>query len=153
MKRKRMGIPVLLACAAIATMVSVNIAHAAPCEKWAGRMVSAQGVVEVKPAGETQWQAVKLNETYCPGDTIRTDKKSRADIALYNHPVLRLDQNSTVTLGGMKDERTSLVDMISGAALFFSRVTRNLEVRTAGAPKWKFGNESKRVNETRMTAG
>ncbi len=31
----------------------------------------------------------------------------------------------------MKDERTSLVDMIGGAALFFSRVTRNLEVRTA----------------------
>jgi Tfp pilus assembly protein PilF len=50
---------------------------------------------------------------------------------LYNHPILRLDQNSTVTLGGMKDERTSLVDMIGGAALFFSRVTRNLEVRTA----------------------
>ena len=87
--------------------------------------------MEVKPAGETRWQAVKLNETYCPGDTIRTDRKSRADIALYNHPVLRLDQNSTVTLGGMKDERTSLVDMLGGAALFFSRVTRNLEVRTA----------------------
>jgi tetratricopeptide (TPR) repeat protein len=34
-------------------------------------------------------------------------------------------------LGGMKDEKTSLVDMIGGAALFFSRVTRNLEVRTA----------------------
>ncbi|TFH32654.1 MAG: tetratricopeptide repeat protein, partial [Deltaproteobacteria bacterium] len=64
-------------------------------------------------------------------DTIRTDKKSRADIALYNHPVLRLDQNSTITLGGMKDERTSIVDMLGGAALFFSRVTRNLEVRTA----------------------
>jgi tetratricopeptide (TPR) repeat protein len=31
----------------------------------------------------------------------------------------------------MKDERTSLVEMIGGAALFFSRVTRNLEVRTA----------------------
>jgi Tfp pilus assembly protein PilF len=112
-------------------VLSSGIVHSATCEKWAGRVVSAQGVVEVKPAGETRWQPVKLNETYCPGDTIRTDRKSRADIALYNHPVLRLDQNSTVTLGGMKDEKTSLVDMLSGAALFFSRVTRNLEVRTA----------------------
>jgi tetratricopeptide (TPR) repeat protein len=94
-------------------------------------VVSAQGVVEVKRAGQTLWEPAKLNETYCPGDTVRTDKKSRADIALHNHPVLRLDQNTTVTLGGMKDERTSLVDMIGGAALFFSRVTRNLEVRTA----------------------
>ncbi len=131
MKRKRAGIPVLLACAAIAMMMCTGIAHAATCEKWAGKVVSAQGVVEVKRAGQTLWEPAKLNETYCPGDTVRTDRKSRADIALYNHPVLRLDQNSTVTLGGMKDERTSLVDMISGAALFFSRVTRNLEVRTA----------------------
>jgi tetratricopeptide (TPR) repeat protein len=112
-------------------MLYPRVAPAATCEKWAGKVVSAQGVVEVKLAGETQWQPVKLNETYCPGDTIRTDRKSRADIALYNHPILRLDQNSTVALGGMKDERTSLVDLVSGAALFFSRVTRNLEVRTA----------------------
>ena len=131
MKRKRGNIPVLLACAAIAMMMCAGIAHAATCEKWAGKVVSAQGVVEVKRAGQTLWEPAKLNETYCPGDTVRTDRKSRADIALYNHPILRLDQNSTVTLGGMKDEKTSLVDMISGAALFFSRVTRNLEVRTA----------------------
>jgi len=131
MKRKQVGIPVLLACASIAMMMCTSIAHAASCEKWAGKVVSAQGVVEVKRAGQPLWEPAKLNEMYCPGDTVRTDKKSRADIALYNHPVLRLDQNTTVTLGGMKDERTSLVDMIGGAALFFSRVTRNLEVRTA----------------------
>ena len=112
-------------------MLYSGVALAATCEKWAGKVVSAQGVVEVKRAGQTQWEPAKLNETYCPGDTIRTDRRSRADIALYNHPVLRLDQNSTVTLGGMRDEKTSLVDMLSGAALFFSRVTRNLEVRTA----------------------
>jgi tetratricopeptide (TPR) repeat protein len=131
MRRTRAGIPVLLACAVIAMTLQPVASLAATCEKWAGKVVSAQGVVEVKPAGETQWRPVKLNETYCPGDTIRTDRKSRADIALYNHPILRLDQNSTVALGGMKDERTSLVDLVNGAALFFSRVTRNLEVRTA----------------------
>ena len=131
MKRLYPYVVSLLACAAITTMLCTGIAQAATCEKWAGKVVSAQGVVEVKRAGQSLWEPAKLNETYCPGDSVRTDKKSRADIALYNHPILRLDQNSTVTLGGMKDERTSLVDMISGAALFFSRVTRNLEVRTA----------------------
>jgi len=131
MKRTRSRVVGLMACTAIAMMLFPGTAPAATCEKWAGKVVSAQGVVEAKPAGGTQWQPVKLNETYCPGDTIRTDRKSRADIALYNNPILRLDQNSTVILGGMKDEKTSLVDMLSGAALFFSRVTRNLEVRTA----------------------
>jgi tetratricopeptide (TPR) repeat protein len=131
MKRLTPYVVGLFGGAAIAMMLCAGNAGAGTCEKWAGKVVSAEGIVEVKPAGETRWQAVKLNETYCPGDTIRTDRKSRADIALQNHPVIRLDQNTTVTLGGMKDERTSLVDMLSGAALFFSRVTRNLEVRTA----------------------
>ncbi len=131
MKRRIPYLLELVACAAVAVLLCGGKGYAATCEKWAGKVVSWQGTVEVKPAGESQWRAVKLYETFCPGDTIRTDRRSRADIALYNHPVLRLDQNTTVTLGGMKDERTSLVDMISGAALFFSRVTRNLDVRTA----------------------
>ena len=131
MKQARTCIVGVVVCAAVAMLLFPGTVPAATCEQWAGKVVSAQGVVEGKRAGEAQWRPVKLNDTYCPGDSIRTDRKSRADIALYNHPVLRLDQNSTVTLGGMKDERTSLVDMVSGAALFFSRVTRNLEVRTA----------------------
>jgi tetratricopeptide (TPR) repeat protein len=127
----RIFIPGLLLGAVLAAVHRPGEALAATCEKWAGKVVSAQGVVEVKRAGQAAWEPVRLNEAYCPGDTVRTDRKSRADIALYNHPVLRLDQGSTVTLGGMKDERTSVVDMLGGVALFFSRVTRNLEVRTA----------------------
>ena len=87
--------------------------------------------VEVKKVGETQWQAAKLNDTYCAGDVIRVEENSRADIALVNQPVLRLDQNTTITLGGMKDERTSLIDMLKGAAHFFSRAPKSIEVRTA----------------------
>lgn len=131
MKRLRPYIVGLLTCTGIAMVVSPITVLAETCEKWAGKVVSAQGIVQVKRGGQTQWQPVRLNETYCPGDTIRTDRKSRADIALQDHPVLRLDQNTTVTLGGMKDGKTSLIDMLNGAALFFSRISRNLEVRTA----------------------
>jgi tetratricopeptide (TPR) repeat protein len=81
--------------------------------------------------GETEWQPVKLNDTYCPGDVIRVEERGRADVALVNQPVLRLDQNTTITLGGVKEERTSLVELAKGAAHFFSRVRRNLEVVTA----------------------
>jgi len=120
-----------LACAIIAMTLCPAEAPAQTCEKWAGKAVSVQGVVQAKRAGQSQWQPVKLNETYCPGDTIRTERNSRAEIALYNHPVLRIDQNTTLTLGGTKDTGASLVDVIKGAAMFFSRVSRNLEVRTA----------------------
>ncbi len=82
-------------------------------------------------AGETQWQPAKLNNTYCPGDTIRVLDRSRADIALINQPVLRLDQNTTLTLRGMKEEKTSVVELLKGAAHFFSRAPKNLDVNTA----------------------
>lgn len=122
---------ICLAAVVIAIALAPAISSAATCEKWAGKVVSLQGTVDAKVAGGTQWQPAKLNDTYCPGDMLRTGRRSRAEVALQNHPLLRLDENSTITFAGMKDERTSLIDMLSGAALFFSRVTRNLEVRTA----------------------
>lgn len=103
----------------------------AACDPWVAKVVSVQGSVEVRRAGETQWQPAQLNDTYCPGDVIRVGERSRADLALINQPVLRLDQNTTITLGGLRDEQTSLIDLLAGAAHFFSRVSRALEVRTA----------------------
>ena len=94
-------------------------------------MVSVQGNVEVRRAGQTQSQPARLNETYCAGDRIQVGDKSRADIALVNQPVLRLDQNTIITLAGLKDERASIIDLARGALHFFSRLPRNLEVNTA----------------------
>ncbi len=122
---------IFLICTGIAAAFYPGNVSAERCEKWVAKAVSVQGTVEVRKEGETQWQPAKLNDTYCPGDVIRVQKRSRADIALSNHPVLRLDENSTVVLGGLKDERTSIVDLLDGAVHFFSRFTRNLEVHTA----------------------
>ena len=80
--------------------------------------------------GETQWQPAKLNDAYCPGDMIRVQERSRADVALMNQSVLRLNANTMITLEGVKEERTSLVNLLKGAAHFFSRGPRSLEVRT-----------------------
>jgi ferric-dicitrate binding protein FerR (iron transport regulator) len=100
------------------------------CETRVATVVSVQGSVEVQRAGETQWQTVKLNDTFCPGDKIRVDERSRAGLTLFNQPVLRLDQNTSITLGGVKEKRTSVVELAKGALHFFSRVRRNLEVLT-----------------------
>jgi tetratricopeptide (TPR) repeat protein len=94
-------------------------------------MQSVQGNVEVRRAGQTQWQQVRLNDGYCAGDRVQVGERSRADVSLVNQPILRLDQNSTITFGGVKDERTSLIELVRGALYFFSRVPRNLEIITA----------------------
>src|SRR5438445_8993428 len=104
---------------------------ATPCDPPIAQMVSVQGNVVVRRAGQTQSQPARLNETYCPGDRIQVGDKSRADIALVNQPVLRLDQNTLITLAGVKDERASVIDLARGALHFFSRLPRNLEVNTA----------------------
>ena len=101
---------------------------ASSCDPWTARMVSVQGDVEVRRAGETQWQPARLSDLYCAGDRIQVGERSRADVVLANQPILRLDQNSTITLGGIKEQRTALVELLRGALYFFSRLPRNLDI-------------------------
>jgi tetratricopeptide (TPR) repeat protein len=100
------------------------------CEQWVAKVESVQGTVEALRTGETQWQPVTLHDTYCPGDRLRVQERSRADVALMNQSVLRLNANTMITLEGVKEERTSVVALLKGAAHFFSRGPRSLEVRT-----------------------
>lgn len=131
MKRLRSRFLKLLACTGIALALCPSVSHADTCEKGVAKAVSVQGLVEVRRAGEAQWQQVKLNDTFCPGDVIRVQKRSRADIALTNQPVLHLDQNTIITIGGVKEGKTSLIELVKGAVHFFSRIVRGLEVQTA----------------------
>src|ERR1044071_2724625 len=129
-KTRRAGWVVFLLAIADCLFPDFSLAAAA-CDPWVARLVSVQGSVEVRRAGQTQWEAARLNSTYCAGDRIQVGEKSRADVALANQPVLRLDQNSTITLGGVRQERTSIIELLSGALYFFSRLPRNLEIITA----------------------
>jgi tetratricopeptide (TPR) repeat protein len=132
----------LLACfGVVIASLYPSAALGATCEKWAGKVVSAQGTVEVQRVGTTEWEPAKLNETYCPGDVVRVGERSRADIALVNDSLLRLNEKTTITLGALKEERTSLVDMLKGAAYFFSRVPRSLEMTTPSATAGVRGTE------------
>jgi tetratricopeptide (TPR) repeat protein len=121
----------LLAITTLAHLALTTLARAATvCDPPIAKMVSVQGDVQVRRVGQTQVQPARLNETYCPGDRIQVGDTSRADIALTNQPVLRLDQNTVITLAGLKDERASIIDLARGALHFFSRLPRNLEVNT-----------------------
>jgi len=123
----------MILCTSLSTVLLLrDVSSAATtCEPWVAKMVSVQGNVQARRTGQTQWQPALLNDTYCTGDRIQVGESSRADVALVNQPVLRLDQNTTITLGGVKEKRTSLIGLIKGAIYFFSRFPRNLEVNTA----------------------
>ncbi|HEX9787458.1 MAG TPA: FecR family protein, partial [Candidatus Binatia bacterium] len=143
--------------AAVAVGLFLNVVHppvstaAAPCDPWVAKMVSVQGVVEVRRAGQTQWIAARLNDLYCGGDQVQVGERSRADLALINQPVVRLDQNTTISLGGIREQRVSWLDLIRGALYFFSRLPRNLEVRTAFVNAGVEGTEGLIVVESNRT--
>ena len=122
----------LVACTGILTvLLSPATSLAATCEQSGAKAMAVEGKVDVRHTDETQWQPVKLHDTFCPGDVIRVQERSRADIALANQPMLRLDQNTTMTLGGEKPTGGSIIELVKGATHFFSRLPRNLEIRTA----------------------
>jgi ferric-dicitrate binding protein FerR (iron transport regulator) len=61
---------------------------------------------------------------------MRVQDRSRADVALANESVLRLNANTAMTFEAAEETRSSLVSLFKGAAHFFSRRPRSLEVRT-----------------------
>jgi len=100
------------------------------CAEWAGKVVSIQGTVEARKAGDTLWIKVKLNDTYHPGDRVRVQENSRAAVALCNDALLRLDQKTTITFSAFKKEKPFLLELLTGAVHFFSRYPKRLQVKT-----------------------
>jgi tetratricopeptide (TPR) repeat protein len=132
MKRRRSYLLCLIICVGFLTIFLYPQASVAKtCEQWVAKVVSVQGTVEVQRAGESAWNPVSLNDTLCPGDTVRAQRRSRANLALVNESVLRLNQMTTLTLGEFnKEQQTSVVDLLKGAGHFISRQPRALEVQT-----------------------
>ena len=130
-------------CAALAV---ASQARANPCEPPAATVVSVQGAVDAKRAGAADWQPVAMDDKFCSGDTVRTSAGSRADILLGDQSVLRVREQTTLVVEGPKDEGSYVLDLLQGAAHFFSRQgARNLEVQTpytvAGVRGTEFGVE------------
>ena len=127
-------IPARLACClgiALAVACGFSPVYAAPpCEPWAGKALSVEGRVELSRAGTAGWRSVVLEDLFCPGDSIRVDRRSRAAVLLPNETLLRLDEGSTLTFSRKKKEQPFWVDLLEGAVHFISRTPRSLEVKT-----------------------
>jgi tetratricopeptide (TPR) repeat protein len=125
-KRQARGLVVAALWVALLAPMIAQAQTAAPV----ARAVSVQGTVEARLAGQASWQPVRLNDTYSPGDTLRVGERSRADLAMLDQSVLRLNANTEMTMQPVKDDRTGVVNLLRGAAHFFSRGPRSLEVQT-----------------------
>lgn len=114
-----------------AILMAVAVPVAAECVH-VGQVVSAQGTVEIQHLATAQWLTAELGDELCEGDTIRAGKFSRAEVALINESVLRLDQNTTMRLVDIaeKTEDKSLLALARGAFSSLSRKPRRITVST-----------------------
>ena len=101
-----------------------------PDATWVSKIVSIQGRVLAKRQGESDWQPVKLDDTFFAGDQIHVGANSRAGIVLSNDAMLRLDQNTTLEFTEIEQQKTFIIKLIEGAASFFSHRPRSLNILT-----------------------
>jgi len=83
-----------LAFSALATL-SVD---ALACEPPSGRLAATEGRIEVRSAGSTQWHTATPRQALCPGDQVAVRGPGRAAVVLAQDVLVRLDQNTTLTL-------------------------------------------------------
>jgi len=103
----------------------------ARCPQPLAQVVSVQGEVSVRAREAEPWQPAPLATLLCPDDLLRTGPVSRAAVIfLETETVMRVDQNTLVQIRRAPEPARSLLDMLGGAAHFFSRTRRALEIRT-----------------------
>ncbi len=103
---------------------------AEPCEPWAAKIVSIEGRVEASHIGEPRWVPVRLKQTFCPGDRVRIESRSRAAVLLPNQTILRLDEGTALTFTQVKPAEPSLLELLKGAIHFLSRTPAQLRINT-----------------------
>ena len=75
------------------------------CTPAIARIVSLQGDVEVQRGGAGSWSSVRrLDTIVCAGDRLRVAGLSRAALFLQPETLVRLDQNTTISLRQTADE-------------------------------------------------
>lgn len=101
------------------------------CEPWVARIVSVEGRVEAKRAGQVLWKPVAFKDTFCAEDTIRVEAYGRAALVLRNETYLRIDQGTAITFSEIDEKEPSWLELLKGAVHFLSRVPRTLKIKTA----------------------
>ncbi|MGH8611116.1 MAG: FecR family protein [Gammaproteobacteria bacterium] len=133
----------------VLSVFSVGVLQAAEsCTPWAAKVVSIEGRVEVSRIGEPSWVPARLDQTFCPGDRVRIESRSRAAVLLSNQTVLRLDEGTALTFTQVKPAEPSLLELLQGAIHFISRTPAQLQINTPFVAAGLEGTEFVlRVNE------
>jgi tetratricopeptide (TPR) repeat protein len=95
------------------------------CQEWAARLESVEGLVEWQ-SPDTSWQSAESGFHFCYGDRVRVVRE-RAALRLANDTLVRLQENSLVTL--LPEEKGFWFSLREGAAHFLSRTPKQFTIK------------------------
>lgn len=107
-----------------------NIELPAPCNPSVARVISAQGQVDLRRAGQAAWMALQVDGGVCAGDSVRTGASSRAALALPDRTVTRLDQHTVITFLPPRDGHRTWLEVLDGVIHVITRERRSLRIFT-----------------------
>jgi len=121
----------------VVVLISIsNIAYAEDCSPWVAKAISVQGNVErlinsdQLSMSSTQWLPIKRDDELCAGEMIRVKQNSRAALILKNDTILRLNQNTTITLSSLSEDQSHWINLEQGIAHFIARIKQSFKVIT-----------------------
>ena len=101
------------------------------CKPEVARVVSMQGIIEIRRTQENVWQQAGMEVVLCAGDMIRARSQSRAALRLSNNSMLRLDQKTSITFPAVQEKRgTSLLYLFECAIHIITRTPQPFKIRT-----------------------
>jgi len=113
--------------------IFISQANASNCTPWVAKAISIQGNVERRLKTESStssWQPIKRDDVLCEGEIVRVKQNSRAALILKNDTILRLNQNTTITLSGLTEDQSHWINLEQGIAHFIARIKQSFKVIT-----------------------
>lgn len=105
----------------------VPVLHAEErCGDWAAQLESVEGRVEWHSHQNAQWQTAAQGFVFCYGDRVRVVEQ-RAALRLANETLVRLQENSLVTL--LPEEKGFWFELLEGAGHFLSRTPKQFTIK------------------------
>lgn len=113
-------------------------------------VISLQGSVSFDPNTDGSWHVAQFNEKLCEGGRIWVKPDSRASLALPGNDVLRLNENTVLTLKTIELNKTSILDIVKGFIHFISRKPKEVKIESGIANAAPLGTEfAFRVDENK----
>jgi tetratricopeptide (TPR) repeat protein len=100
------------------------------CENPVAQVDSADGRVEVRPAGLRIWEALQPGDRLCLEDVVRTAVAASATFRLPDNSLTILGEDGSMSFGTPRNEEGTLLDLVRGALVIISRDPRFLKITT-----------------------